>query len=61
MSKGQQPREGKARRDSVPLDPVLTELVKLLARSAAERDYPRLCRDGAEPKAVPPQGKKGSP
>ena len=45
MSKGQQNRQTKkARNDAAAPDPLLVELVKLLARVAAERDYIRLCR-----------------
>lgn len=37
-------------------DPLLVELVKLLARAAAERDYIRLCRKDSEGKATKRQG-----
>ena len=37
-------------------DPLLVELVKLLARAAAERDYIRLCRKDSEGKAAGRQG-----
>jgi len=49
MSKGQQNRQAKkARNDASAPDPVLVELVKLLARAAAERDYIRLCRKDSD-------------
>jgi len=52
MSKGQQNRQAKkARSDAAAPDPLLVELVKLLARAAAERDYMRLCRKDTEGKA----------
>ena len=57
MSKGQQNRQAKkARNDAAAPDPVLVELVKLLARAAAERDYIRLCRKDSEGKATGRQG-----
>jgi hypothetical protein len=57
MSKGQQNRQAKkARNDAPALDPLLVELVKLLARAAAERDYMRLCRKDSDGKAPKPQG-----
>ena len=53
MSKGQQHRQAKkARKDALAAhDPLIVELVKLLARAAAERDYIRLCRSNTEGKA----------
>jgi hypothetical protein len=57
MSKGQQTRQArKTRNDAAALDPVLVELVKLLARAAAERDYIRLCRKDSDGKASTRQG-----
>ena len=57
MSKGHQNRQmKKARDDAAPPDPLLVELVKLLARAAAERDYMRLCRKDSEGKASTRQG-----
>jgi hypothetical protein len=57
MSKGQQNRQAKkARNDAAGLDPLLVELVKLLARTAAERDYIRLCRKDSDGKAASRQG-----
>jgi hypothetical protein len=57
MSKGQQNRQAKkARNDAAALDPLLVELVKLLARAAAARDYVRLCRKDSEGKATRRQG-----
>jgi hypothetical protein len=57
MSKGQQNRQTKkARNDAGALDPLLVELVKVLARTAAERDYIRLCRKDSEGKATGRQG-----
>jgi hypothetical protein len=57
MSKGQQNRHAKkARNDAPALDPLLFELVKLLARAAAERDYARLCRKDSEGKETGRQG-----
>jgi hypothetical protein len=57
MSKGQQNRQTKkVRNDSAAPDPLLVELVKLLARAAAERDYMRLCRKDSDGKAPKPQG-----
>jgi hypothetical protein len=57
MSKGQQHRQTpKARKDAVAPDPLLIELVKLLARAAAERDYARLCRKDSDGKAANRQG-----
>jgi len=53
MSKGQQNRQTKkAGNGAIAPDPVLVELVKLLARAAAERDYVRLCRKDSEGKAT---------
>ena len=53
MSKGQQNRQAKkARNDAAASDPLLVELVKLLARAAAERDYIRLCRKDSDGKAT---------
>jgi len=49
MGKSQQSRQvKKARNEASAPDPVLVELVKLLARAAAERDYIRLCRKDSE-------------
>lgn len=57
MSKGHQHRQAKKARDAAGLpDPLLVELVKLLARAAAERDYIRLCRKDSEGKATKRQG-----
>jgi hypothetical protein len=57
MSKGQQNRQPKKiRSDAAAPDPLLVELVKLLARAAAERDYIRLCRKDSDGKAPKPQG-----
>ena len=58
MSKGQQHRQtAKARKDAAARhDPLIVELVKLLARAAAERDYIRLCRKDSEGKATGRQG-----
>ena len=42
--------------DAAAPDPLLVELVKLLARAAAERDYMRLCRKDSDGKAPKPQG-----
>ncbi len=57
MSKGQQHRQAKkAGNAAAALDPVLVDLVKLLARAAAERDYIRLCRKDSEGKATRRQG-----
>ena len=57
MSKGQQNRQTKKARDAAAApDPLLVELVKLLARAAAERDYMRLCRKDSDGKAPRPQG-----
>jgi hypothetical protein len=57
MSKGQQNRQTKkAGNGAIAPDPVLVELVKLLARTAAERDYIRLCRKDSDGKAPKPQG-----
>lgn len=57
MSKGQQNRQAKrARNDAAEPDPLLVELVKLLARAAAERDYIRLCRKDSDGKAANRQG-----
>ncbi len=57
MSKGQQNRQAKKERnDAAAPDPVLVELVKLLARAAAERDYIRLCRKDSDGKATNRQG-----
>ena len=57
MSKGQQNRQTKkAGNGAIAPDPVLVELVKLLARAAAERDYIRLCRKDSEGKATGRQG-----
>ncbi len=59
MSKGQQNRQTKkAGNGAIAPDPVLVELVKLLARAAAERDYIRLCRKEPEGKAT---GRQGEP
>lgn len=41
----------KAPKDNADLDPRLVELVKFLARAAAERDYERLHKDGITPPA----------
>ena len=43
----------KAPKNKADLDPRLVELVKFLARAAAERDYDRLRKDGKTP---PDQG-----
>ncbi len=57
MSKGQQNRQTKKARDNAAApDPLLVELVKLLARVAAERDYIRLCRKDSDGKANTRQG-----
>ncbi len=57
MSKGQQHRQAKkARHDAAAHDPLLVELVRLLARAAAERDYIRLCRKDSDGKAASRQG-----
>ncbi len=57
MSKGQQQRQTKKAREAAAApDPLLVELVKLLARAAAERDYIRLCRKDSEGKATGRQG-----
>jgi len=57
MGKGKQSRRvKKARNEASAPDPVLVELVKLLARAAAERDYIRLCRKDSERKAIQRQG-----
>jgi hypothetical protein len=57
MSKGQQNRQAKKERgDAAAPDLLLVELVKLLARAAAERDYSRLCRKDSDGKAPKPQG-----
>ena len=45
-----------ARKDASAPDPLLVELVKLLARAAAERDYIRLCRKDSEGKQT---GRRG--
>ena len=51
MSKGQQNRQAKkARNAPAASDPLLIELVRLLARAAAERDYARLCRKDTDGK-----------
>ncbi len=58
MNKGQQHRQPpKARKDaSAQHDPLIVELVKLLARAAAERDYARLCRTESPGKASTRRG-----
>jgi hypothetical protein len=58
MNKAQQPRQTKkTRSDAVAAhDPLIVELVMLLARSAAERDYARVCRSNAKGKAAKRQG-----
>jgi hypothetical protein len=57
MGKGQQSRQAKkARNDASAPDPLLVDLVKLLARAAAERDYIRICRKDSEGKATGRQG-----
>jgi len=58
MSTGQQHRQTpKARKDAAARhDPLIVELVKLLARAAAERDYMRLCRKDSDGKAANRQG-----
>ena len=57
MSKGQQNRRAKKERGDAPApDPLLVELVKLLARAAAEGDYIRLCRKDSDGKAASRQG-----
>ena len=49
MSKGQPHRQTKKAATSAH-DPLIVELVKLLARAAAERDYAGLCRKESEAK-----------
>jgi len=44
-------KRGKGQKDRTDLDPRLVELVKYLARAAAERDYERLHEDGKTPPA----------
>jgi hypothetical protein len=57
MSKGQQNRQAKKERsDAAAPDPLFVELVKLLARAAAERDYSKLCRKDSDGKATTRQG-----
>lgn len=58
MNKAQQNRQTmKARSGEVAAhDPLIVELVMLLARSAAERDYARVCRSKAKGKAAKRQG-----
>lgn len=57
MNKRQQSGQAKkARNGAAAPDPLLVELVKLLARAAAERDYIRLCRKDSEGKATRRQG-----
>lgn len=57
MSKGQQIRQTKKAGNGIPPpDPLLVELVKLLARAAAERDYMRLCRKDSDGKAAKREG-----
>ena len=57
MSNGQQQRQTRKARDTAAApDPLLVELVKLLARAAAERDYIRLCRKDSDGKATNRQG-----
>ena len=57
MSKGQKTRQAKKEGgDAAAPDPLFVELVKLLARAAAERDYIRLCRKDSDGKAPKPQG-----
>jgi len=46
-------QQRKAQGNKADLDPRLVELVKFLARAAAERDYDRLQKDGKTP---PDQG-----
>lgn len=57
MSKGQQIRQTKKTGNGAAApDPLLVELVKLLARAAAERDYVRLCRKDSDGKAAKREG-----
>jgi hypothetical protein len=58
MNKAQQHRQTiKARIGAVAAhDPLIVELVMLLARSAAERDYARVCRSNAKGRAAKRQG-----
>jgi len=58
MSKARHERQAKkARNDAAGAhDPLIVELVKLLARSAAERDYILRCRSNAEGKATKRHG-----
>jgi hypothetical protein len=55
MSKGQQNRQTeKARIAAASVhDPVIVDLVKLLARLAAERDYARFCASKARSQSKP--------
>ena len=58
MNKGQQHRQTK-KVESPAIgahDPLIVELVKLLARSAAERDYAGLCHGNAKEMATKRQG-----
>jgi hypothetical protein len=52
MSNSRQERQTKRAREAAAKahDPLIVELVKLLARAAAERDYARLRRDNSEQK-----------
>ena len=60
MSKGQQNRQAKkARNDAAAPDPLLVELVKLLARAAAERDYIRTLPQGFRGKGNRAAGRIG--
>ena len=58
MSKAPQHRQAnRAQKDALAKhDPLIVELVKLLARAAAERDYVRLCRKDSDGKAANRQG-----
>jgi hypothetical protein len=55
MSKGQQNRQTKAAQNAAASvhDPVIVDLVKLLARLAAERDYARFCASKARSQSKP--------
>jgi hypothetical protein len=58
MNKAQQHRLAKKalNGDVAALDPLIVELVTLLARSAAERDYARACRSNARERAEKRRG-----
>jgi hypothetical protein len=56
MSKGQQIRQAKKTRNDASVDPLLVDIVRLLARAAAERDYIRLCGKDSDGKVSRRQG-----